>query len=181
MTTFPLAVFDSQDAPEIQLTSTVEQVGEQLAIAYAIEGDLSQVKLPVPHNWPKRQDNLWQTTCFELFLAQPGQSSYWEVNLLPSGDWNVYHFDDYRTGMQEEENVTRLRSREQRDFNWLQVTVEFDLSLILPPQTPLELGICAVVERRDRVLSYWAIQHPQSEADFHARAGFIEWDAELMI
>ncbi|MGB0562288.1 MAG: DOMON-like domain-containing protein [Spirulinaceae cyanobacterium] len=172
MTAFTLTAFNPQDAPELQVTGTVERSGERLAIAYELTGDLSQVKLPVPHNWPKRQDNLWQQTCCELFLAPLGQTHYWEVNLLPSGDWNVYRFDAYRAGMQEEEKITQLRSREQRDFNWLQVTLELDLSLILPPETSIELGICVVVERRDRVLSYWAIKHPRNEADFHDRAGW---------
>ncbi|NEO88276.1 MAG: hypothetical protein F6J87_29065 [Spirulina sp. SIO3F2] len=92
--------------------------------------------------------------------------------MLPSGDWNVYRFAGYREGMQEEEQIPQLRSRDQREFNWLQVQFELDLSLILPPSSALELGVCAVVQGRDRTLSYWALTHPGTEADFHDRAGF---------
>ena len=42
------------------------------------------------------------TTCFEAFLGLPGHTAYWEINLAANGDWNVYSFDDYRSGQQEQ-------------------------------------------------------------------------------
>src|SRR5262245_47150312 len=52
-----------------------------------------------------RCDRLWESTCFEAFLARAGSPEYWEVNLSPSGDWNVYRFDSERTGMRPELRV----------------------------------------------------------------------------
>lgn len=43
-----------------------------------------------------RADELWQTTCFELFLRRPGEETYLEYNFAPSGQWAAYGFDAYR-------------------------------------------------------------------------------------
>ncbi|OGB15118.1 MAG: hypothetical protein A3B67_07385 [Burkholderiales bacterium RIFCSPHIGHO2_02_FULL_66_10] len=45
----------------------------------------------------------------------------------------------------------------------------------LPPAAtgaPLVLGLSAVLETRDGLLSYWALHHPTARPDFHHRAGF---------
>lgn len=46
-----------------------------------------------------RQDYLWQHTCFECFISPDSQPQrpYLEVNLAPSGQFNLYYFDNYRT------------------------------------------------------------------------------------
>ncbi len=48
-------------------------------------------KLVVPRFAGKgRADNLWETTCFELFLKSPGGDAYCEINLSPSERWAAY-------------------------------------------------------------------------------------------
>ncbi|MNC96867.1 hypothetical protein D3C83_143500 [compost metagenome] len=37
----------------------------------------------------------------------------------------------------------------------------------------LRLGICAVVEDRAQVLSYWALKHPAEKPDFHHADSFV--------
>ena len=48
-----------------------------------------------------RADDLWATTCFELFVRRPGERSYIEFNFSPSGRWAAYAFDDYREGRRD--------------------------------------------------------------------------------
>lgn len=172
MIPFKLIPFDPHQAPELSLTGTVERQANKIAIAYELQGDLSQIETDPPHNWPTRQHNLWDTTCLELFFAPVEASSYWEVNLSPAGDWNVYRFEDYRDGMAEEAEIQGLRSREQREMGWLQVAFDLDISNLVPLNVALDVGVTCVLERRDRTLSYWAIKHPGTAADFHDRAGF---------
>ena len=47
---------------------------------------------------PSRADDLWRSTCFELFLRRPGAEGYFEFNFSPSGQWAAYAFDGYRAG-----------------------------------------------------------------------------------
>lgn len=45
----------------------------------------------------QRADYLWQSECFECFLAQKYSSHYIETNLAINGCYNIYRFDGYRT------------------------------------------------------------------------------------
>lgn len=48
-----------------------------------------------------RNANLWQTTCFELFLKRPGDDAYIEFNFSPSGEWAAWTFERYREGRRD--------------------------------------------------------------------------------
>jgi hypothetical protein len=80
-----------------------------LALQYSLAGKSADIFLPSPSAHPGRKDELWQTTCFEFFLAAKDQPGYWEFNLAPSGNWNVYRMDAYRgIGFREETSIQRL-------------------------------------------------------------------------
>ena len=61
--------------------------------------DVSRLKLPSVQEKKERKDGLWQTTAFELFIGEKDSSRYIELNLAPTGDWNVYEFTSERQGM----------------------------------------------------------------------------------
>jgi hypothetical protein len=57
----------------------------------------------------------------------------------------------------------------------LELSVELDLEALLGAEASsgdLELGVTAVLAHQDGQLSYWALNHPAAEADFHHRGGF---------
>jgi hypothetical protein len=160
-----------QVLPNVQVTGQIQRVANILAIRYQLQGDLSDVAISPASTNLNRQDDLWQDTCFEFFLGLKGSPSYWEVNLSPAGDWNVYRFSDYRQGMQTETAFTRLPFSCDRLPNVFNLSLELDLSPIVDPDQPLEVAITMVIKHRGE-LSYWALIHPGPKADFHRRDGF---------
>ena len=100
-----------------------------LQITYQLEGKLAELKIPNCSSQPLRQDLLWQATCLEFFLAAAGNSDYWEYNLSPAGDWNVYHLDTYRRGLAEEPAYKQLPFDVIRDDKQLNLS----LTCALPP------------------------------------------------
>ena len=118
-----------------------------------------------------RADELWKTTCFELFLQAPGEAGYAEINLSPSERWNVYDFTGRREGMSE-----RPMPREP-DCAMRQGTdmAIFDAAIPaagLPPY-PWRCGMSAVIEEAGGAKSYWALVHGNDAApDFHDPACF---------
>ena len=170
------------------------QPGGHLELHFRLSGPLQTLQIPPLSGTPERRDDLWRTTCFEAFLGQPGQASYWELNLAPSGDWNLYAFEGYRAGMQPERRLQQLPF--QLDRQWLDpstpstangpnhpgrlsrldLVLNLDLAALMPPEAPLELSATAVLEHQvdhqSGSCSYWAWQHRGLEADFHRRDSF---------
>jgi hypothetical protein len=108
-----------------------------------------------------------------LFLAPVGGEAYWEVNLAPSGDWNLYRLDGYRLGLRPEPAYPDLPFQLQRQEGRLILDLELDLGPIAAPETALAVAVCAVLEEREGAISYWALAHPGADPDFHRRDGFL--------
>ena len=154
------------------ISGSVRRDADRLSLHYRLEDPEGLVLLPPVTAAPRRCDELWTTTCFELFLAEPGAEPYWEVNLSPSGDWNLYRLSGYRQGLTPEPVFSALPFVVERDGSGLELTVSLDLGDLPLAGLPLELAVTAVVELRDGEILYWALAHPGEQADFHWREGF---------
>ncbi|MCE5336022.1 MAG: DOMON-like domain-containing protein [Desulfobacteraceae bacterium] len=169
---FALLPFPSgETAPDIAVSGWIEREGPVLAVEFHLEGNIGEVVLPGPSASPRRKQRLWESTCFELFLGPEQTGEYWEYNISPSGDWNVFHFDDYREGMREDGYITVLPVSVRKEAESLSLSAEFPL----PGGTPLtgfRAGISAVVAFHDGTASFWALNHLGEKPDFHLRGGF---------
>jgi hypothetical protein len=154
------------------VTGSIGRSGNDLSLIYVLSGDISQVVIPVPSSSPERKDRLFGNTCFEFFMAPRSSSSYWEFNISPSGDWNVYHFADYRQGMREEQAFNTLPFRVARKADCLSLSLECELARIIGEDVPIEIAISAVVRTTEGQTSYWALKHSGPKPDFHRRDDF---------
>jgi hypothetical protein len=162
------------DLQSLQITGTVERQQEQLTVQFELRGSIKSILLADPNPSPQRRDHLWQHTCFELFLGIPDSPRYWEVNLAPSGDWNIYRFSDYRHGMAPELAYTGLPLHlEHPQADGLRAQISLDLAAIVTTGQPLDLGVTMVILDTRQTQSYWALTHPAADADFHHRDGFM--------
>jgi hypothetical protein len=120
-----------------------------------------------------RTDGLWQTTCFELFVARVLEGrhvgeegdGYAEFNFSPSERWAAYDFNGYRTGMTERA-VPRppvITPRRGGDVLFCDVAIPV---AGLPP-LPWRYGLTVVIEEAGGVKSFWAAVHGRDVPDFH--------------
>jgi hypothetical protein len=167
---FSLIPFASQN-DDISITGTVLRTSQQLVANYQVHG---RIKWPAISLTPSRKDNLWKTTCLEFFLSTPqNPKEYWEINLSPSRDWNVYHFDDYRSGMKREEKVSPIAIVVNPEQKTIQATLDLT-ALGIVGDAPLDMSVAAVIEvQSSSNQSFWALAHTGKEADFHRRDSFI--------
>jgi hypothetical protein len=150
--------------------------GDQLRIHYQLIGDLEAVVFDPgspPGLTPARRDGLWQTTCLEFFVGGALDPAYWEVNLAPSGDWNIYRLNSYRSDLQADQSYQTLKSSLKQSSTRLLMELECPLPAPLRGKHELELAICAVIQLKQGSFSYWALHHGGAEADFHRRDGFV--------
>jgi hypothetical protein len=116
-------------------------------------------------------DGLWQHTCFEAFVAN-GESGYREFNFAPSGEWAAYAFTDYRLRDSTWQAAQSPRITTQRDAESFELSATLPAALFPTDTATLLLGLTAVIETTDGMLSYWALKHPGERPDFHLREGF---------
>jgi hypothetical protein len=144
-------------------------LGGILTLTFALEGDLSGLRLPEPRP-SRRVYGLWRYTCFEAFVMAGEGPGYREFNFSPSGEWAVYAFRGYRDGGEPVgESGPGIAVRQTGDRLELDAEIRPDC---LPPGRSLRLGLSAVVEDADGVLSYWALRHPPGKPDFHHTDAF---------
>ena len=169
---FTLVPFTVNYAPEIEITGAIARQNNRLKIVYRLAGT-SQVIIPEATDKPTRQYDLWEHTCFEFFLRLENSTKYWEFNLSPAGHWNVFRFPNYRQDIAEEMTFASLPFQVSRQADLLQLDLEVNLDKIIAGDRQLEVAITTVIEDKERRLSYWALTHPGTEADFHHPDSFI--------
>ena len=172
--TFYLQPFPStKSLPNLKIAGNIARNGNKLAIRYILEGDLKEIAIAPPSNTPSRKHELWEDTCFEFFLGIKDSQRYWEFNLSPAGHWNVYRFDGYRQGMQEETAFTILPFNVENQADGLILVLDIDLNKIFSAEQAIEVGITTVIKDRNGEVTYWALTHTGAKADFHLRNSFI--------
>ncbi len=163
----------------LEFDAKVEFEGMNLKIQYGMRGDCHSILFPKLSPMPKRIPGLWEHTCFEAFFTWKKNSVYWELNLSPSGDWNLYFFKGYRQGQVEEKRVVSLIQQQTQSCSkeWIQ-TVEIDIRSLFGEEDKVEsgssiwIGLSAVIEQLNQTKTYWAIRHTQSRPDFHSPDNF---------
>ena len=156
-----------------QIDGEVRRLNSQLAMDYVLRGPLEKLSIRPPAAIPARKDRLWEETCFECFIGTEKAGSYWEINLSPAGHWNVYSFDDYRSGMKREMAFTNLPIQVDRIANRLNLTCNIALDEVGLSQQPIIMAVSAVLKSVEEDVSYWAQSHPGAQPDFHHRDGFV--------
>lgn len=171
---FTLIPFPALNIPAISLTGQLLLENHVLTLHYWLAGNMDRVLLPPASLTPSRKDELWKGTCFEFFLAIRDQPGYWEFNMSPSGDWNVYRMDAYRrVSFREESAISQLLFEFGKRSDGYSLDVSVSLDSIIERGAELQVAITAVIRTRDGDETYWALTHPAPYADFHLRESFI--------
>jgi len=140
---------------------------------YVVTGKTGAILLPAS-SIPVRKHDLWRATCFEFFIAIQDQPCYWEFNMSPSGNWNVYAMDAYRqVNMREEVAFTQLPFEFKKTNDEVTLDITVDLNPIIQSETILEMGVTTIIQTNDGNESFWGLVHPGLQADFHLRNSFI--------
>ena len=171
----------------IAIEGWLERRGETLILEFqlscAAEQGENAILWPPAAGQPQRRDGLWEHTCLEWFLAHPHGEAYWEFNLCPNGDWNVYALDGYRRGLRPDPHYSALplecsgSGSDNGRISHFRVTAALPAALlpatlVSAQPTELELAVTAVLEQRGGAISYWALHHGGAQADFHRRDDF---------
>ena len=127
---------------------------------FRLFGDISIFVFPV-FAASERMDNLWKTTCFEIFWQPIGQPGYVEFNLSPSGRWASYDFDSFREGMRDAPvEAISIACSHSSARGGGELVLKASIAANLPaPAHPAGGGI-----------QLWALAFPPGPPEFHSEA-----------
>jgi len=135
---------------------------------FRLDGRLGGVVLP--QAGPSlRTDELWKSTCFEIFWQGIGEEGYREFNFAPSGRWAAYAFDSYREAMRDApvDAIGVACSHSGADGAG-ELALKASIAADLP--MPAQVGLSAVIEHAGGMKQYWALAFPPGQPDFHSEA-----------
>lgn len=141
--------------------------GDDLMLSYRIDAPSGSLVWPVDGP-ADRRDELWLTTCFEVFLAPNPGADYFEYNFAPSGAWAAYRFDAHRSVGMRNAVIARAPIIKPDGYG---VTVS-----CAPPSDlagPWRVALTVVVEEQGGPKSLWSLKHPPGKPDFHHPDGFV--------
>ncbi|WP_141732111.1 DOMON-like domain-containing protein [Oligoflexus tunisiensis] len=146
-----------------------------LELRYRVQGPIDDLALPMIVVNPQFRDELWTTTCLEIFLQEAGQPAYEEWNFSPSGNWAYYHFQSYRQPSGEAQRLQPLEP-----LLWIRNDHQLLLQVKIPlPQAfttdrhELRYGLTAVLHFKSGEKQYWALHHAGDKPDFHRPESFL--------
>ena len=153
----------------VDLCASIERRGDGLKLVYQLNGDLSGLIIPEGEAGVRR-DELWKTTCFELFIST-GAGAYFEYNFSPGGDWAAYQFSDYRENGQDLDcaspAMNSVQSSDHLRLSVMLARLPVDLTAPRP-----RVGLTSVIESVQGGHSYWALDHLGEAPDFHRAETF---------
>ncbi|WP_379550370.1 hypothetical protein [Qipengyuania sp. DGS5-3] len=131
---------------------------------FRLDGRVGGVE--IPERAPSvRMNDLWKTTCFEIFWQPLGGTLYSEFNLSPSSCWAAYEFDSFREGMRDAP-VDAIAVSCSKGEN--ELVLKAQIAAELPD--PAQVALNAIVEHTDGAIQYWALAFGPGKPDFHSEA-----------
>ncbi|RYZ83049.1 MAG: hypothetical protein EOP06_20650 [Proteobacteria bacterium] len=166
-----LKPFEMTDSP-IAVSADLHIRAQRFSFEYVVTdaGDLVSVpKDSFELASAKRQDGLWQTTCFEAFIRPMTGKAYYEMNFSFDGLWNAYKFDDYRSPAKlvptDDFRVIAMK--------WDAVRFKFSVEVeSSKPLGDLAVSLTTVVAEKTGHKHYFALNHAGSKPDFHLAESF---------
>lgn len=165
----PLMLHNTCDLGPIRsVTAEVNATDVGCEARFRLDGRLDGIS--VPQAAPSvRADDLWKTTCFEIFWQPIGGTYYREFNLSPSGRWAAYDFDSFREGMRDAP-VDAISLSVARGYSDGVGGLTLAASIACELPTPAQVALNAIVEHDDGALQFWALAFPPGKAEFHSEA-----------
>ena len=162
----------NNDPSDFHLQADVYRDNSIFKVVYQISDLKSLLTLPAPFttngDHVTREDGLWNSTCFEMFLRPAGKSSYYEFNFSLTPAWNLYFFDSYR--LPQPPNSCDEFSLQKIQWDGHKLEIELATALNF---NEVEISLTAVLKEKSEKIHYLALKHAGQEPDFHNSESFI--------
>jgi len=153
---------DSKPGSITGVSAAITVVPGGCRAVFVASGAIGRIAVPAISQ-PERLDDLWRTTCFEIFWSHDG-TSYREFNLSPSTRWACYDFDNFRAGMRNAPAEVAITVNTNGTELRLEAVIQSDLPL------PATVALNAIIADADGINRFWALDFAGGAAEFHSPA-----------
>jgi hypothetical protein len=146
----------------VRIDAEIEATSNGCRALFIASGDVARIKIPDLQADRGRYDDLWHTTCFEIFWQPLGSKFYREFNLSPSTRWACYDFDDFRAGMRNAPAKVDIKIELTAATLRLETHIESDLPV------PAKVALNGIIQDADGLNRFWALAFGDGEPEFHS-------------
>lgn len=147
--------------PITNVEAEIEPTNEGCRARFRIRGNIAAIKVPEAAA-PERMDNLWKTTCFEIFWQPESGTYYREFNLSPSTRWACYDFDDFRLNSRDAPAEVHIECTYDEQELVLSAVIKSELP------TPAAVALNGIVEDLEGNIHFWALAFQDGKPEFHS-------------
>lgn len=153
----------------ISIESSLALTEQKIRISFVVKGALDEYVFPSTST-PKRANELWKATCFELFLANENEEAYYELNFSSSLAWNFYALDAYRGKVEEIELFSMPKIEVFEAKNSFKILFELRVKNL----EKFELyNVASILLNQEHERTFWTLKHLKTKPDFHDREAFL--------
>lgn len=157
---------------KMMVNSHLEIKKKSVSLSFTLQGVLAEYSFEETKN-RQRANELWRTTCFELFLASRENEDYYELNFSSSLAWNLYHLSSYRADVQEVQVLSEPTIRINKQENQFQICLELELEELCLEQFNL-YNVASILLTKENERTFWSVKHEKDVPDFHHRSNFLK-------
>lgn len=147
------------------VSGQIECNNNQLFLNYCVDGPIEELLIKPPVSSLRRQQNLWKTSCFELFCKMLESEKYVEYNFSPYRAFSADVFKAYRKYENQHNSTTQVLIRSHITPYRLSCRVKIVTSNKINSQFS-ELSPCMVLQTT-QTQEFWALSHGSQKPDFH--------------
>lgn len=162
----------------IRISSDFRLIGTQLDVSYLVDDKDEELEDFYPFEVKKNisgalfpLENLWTTTCFEIFLKNSNSTDYYEFNFNSKAEWNVFYFSDYRKRVESFKNPVGIEMQTHLVAGRPSLVYSFDISKLVNLKLPAQINLAAVTKSSTEI-SFWSQKHNGQKPDFHDPKNF---------
>tara|TARA_B110001454_G_scaffold171291_1_gene162002 strand:- start:31212 stop:31760 length:549 start_codon:yes stop_codon:yes gene_type:complete len=162
----------------IRVSADYQLQGNQLSVSFLVDDKDQELEDFYPFEFGKSVagsvfplENLWTTTCFEIFLKNENSSDYYEFNFNSKAEWNVFYFSEYRKRVEGYKSSLEIKMQTQMMAGRPLLTYSFDILKLVNLKLPAQINLSTVTKGKVGI-SYWSQKHNGHKADFHDPKNF---------
>jgi len=160
-----------QEESDVMVQAQLEINNKIIKLKFKVKGKVNNYIFP-KLSTQQRANNLWKSTCCELFFAHDGEKRYREINISPSAQWNIYQLKEYRGLLEEEKNLSEPTIKTVQEEDCYQLSFQYHLDEEIVEKN-LIFNLAVVLLNVDEVRSFYTINRTTKAVDFHDKEHWI--------